>query len=422
MPTKIEDLEGKIDHLRAQGAKIFEQAGETVDLSKVSSELLSGDTSSRVESIRARNEHLAMLATELKIEKQAEHEALQAELDAKEDVDRGGRAAAYRGGEGRDARVMLPPKSIGEMFVESDAYSGRPKGQGYGPQSVLETGPSLQATLFQRTAGWAPESLRTGTVVPFATRPIQVTDLFSQAETTSAAVVYMEETTFTNNAAERAEAGAYVESALALTQRTVNVQTVGTSLPITDEQLADVAQARTYVDGRVGFFVQQRLDSQLINGDGNTPNIVGILNVSGLQTQAKGTDPAPDAIFKAAQKVRVTGRAFPSASVIHPDNWTTVRLLRTADGIYIWGSPSEPGPDTIWGLQVVQSDVIASGTGLVGDFSPAMVQLFVRQGLDVQVGYVNDDFKKGQQTIRAGVRVANVIYRGSAFCTVTSLT
>ena len=47
--------------------------------------------------------------------------------------------------------------------------------------------------------------------------------------------------------------------------------------------------------------------------------------------------------------------------------------------------------------------------------------IVVRSGLEVQVGFVNDDFSKGKQTVRAGVRVANVIYRGAAYCTVTSL-
>ena len=314
-----------------------------------------------------------------------------------------------------------PAKTLGELFVESDAYKLRESG-GPGPTVRLDMdAQEIQAALFETSAGWAPESTRTGVVVPYATRPIQVTDLIPKAATNQAAIVYMEETTATSAAAERAEGGAYPESELVTTQRTKTVYSIGTSLPVTDEQLEDVAQAQGYINDRLGFFVLQRMDGQEINGNGVAPNLTGILNASGLQTQAAGIDPVPDAIYKAMTKIRVTGRAFPSAAIFHPNDWQDVRLLRTADGVYIWGSPAESGPEMIWGLRVVQSDIIAENTALVGDFSPAMLALYIKRGLEVQVGYVNTDFTTGQQTVRAGIRAALVVYRGAAFCSVTGV-
>jgi hypothetical protein len=47
--------------------------------------------------------------------------------------------------------------------------------------------------------------------------------------------------------------------------------------------------------------------------------------------------------------------------------------------------------------------------------------LAYRRGLDVQVGYINDDFKLGKKSIRADVRVAFVARRGAAFAKVTGL-
>lgn len=411
--SKITDLRGKIEERRAKLAEVFEQAGDDYDMTLVTA--IEGDPAAKVEQIRAMNAELTDLAKEL--------EQLDGLATIKGEVDDLGRIQPHPGHmAGARADRPEPTKSIGTLFVESDAYRLHKRGETSGPLAVLDLAPEqIRATLFETGAGWAPETLRTGRVVEDEMRPIQLLDLIPTGNTGQAAIVYMEETTATNAAAERAEAAAYAESTLVLTERSKTVRSVGTSLPITDEQLEDVEQARTYVDGRLGFFVRQRLDGQILNGTDVAPQIGGILNFTGLQTQAKGADPVPDAVYKAMTKVRVTGRAFPSAAVFHPNDWQDVRLLRTADGIYIWGSPSESGPERIWGLRVVQSDAIAENTGLVGDFSPAMIQLFIRRGVEVQLGYVNDDFTKGKQTLRAGMRCALVGYRGTAFCTVTGI-
>ncbi len=414
--STLKELRGTLDDRRARLHTIFEQAGTDMDMSKVTA--LDGDSAAKVDAIRALNDEIDATASEIET-----LQSLEAMAARTRDLSAIERPAIHpAAGDGR-RRLDAVPQGLGALFVQSAAYTGHVRGsRAPGPMAELDIDLNgLRAANFTTSAGWAPESIRTGRVVESALRPIQVIDLVDQATTGQAAVVYMEETTATSAAAERAEAGSYAESSLALTQRSKTVRSIGTSLPVTDEQLEDVEQAQSYVEGRLGFFVLQRLDSQLLNGDDNAPNIQGYLNATNLQTQAKGADPTPDAVYKAMVKVRVTGRAFPNAAVFHPTDWQDIRLLRTADGIYIWGAPSEPGPDRIWGLTAVMSDAITLNTGLVGDFSPAMSQLYIRRGLEVQIGWVNDNFTKGMQTVRAGIRAALVIYRGAAFCTVTGI-
>jgi HK97 family phage major capsid protein len=171
---------------------------------------------------------------------------------------------------------------------------------------------------------------------------------------------------------------------------------------------------------RLPFLVRQRLDRQILTGDGSAPNLRGFNNLSGVQTQAKGSDPTPDAIYKAMDLVRVTGRAVPNIVYMHPNDWQAIRLLRTADGIYIWGNPSEAGVERIWGVRVVQTDAQTQNTGLVGD-AANFSQLFMRQDVTVEIGYTGDDFTDGRQTFRCGVRAALVGYRPAAFCQVTGI-
>lgn len=317
-------------------------------------------------------------------------------------------------------------KTIGQLFVESEGYKQyRANRFGGEAKFVIEAADAKAAVLeektaFTRSAGWAPESLRTGRVVLDEQREIEVTQALPSIPTQYAAIKYMEETTFTNAAAERAEGGAYAENTFALTERSVTVETVGASLPTTDEQLEDEPSVAAYLDARMGFTVRQRLDSQILQGDGSTPNLKGTLNVAGINSQALGADPVLDAFYKGIVKCRVTGRSLPNVIFIHPDDFTPVRLLRTTEGIYIWGSPNEAGPDRMWGLPVVQTTAATEGTGIVGDYA-RFSALHVRNGLEIAIGYNNDDFTKGKKTIRAGLRVAVVHYRPSAFCQVTGI-
>ena len=304
-------------------------------------------------------------------------------------------------------------KGIGDLFVESDFYKNHIPGQKLRGQTELKNAfvPLLKTT-FATSAGWAPESTRIGRIVGEALRPIQVIDTIPGGETSQASIVYMEETTVTNAAAERNEAAAYAESTLALTEQSSTVRSIGTSLPVTDEQLDDVPQVRSYLNMRMPFLVRQKLDSQLLVGDGAAPNLRGINNLVGIQTQAKGSDPTPDAFYKAMTLIRVTGRAIPTVIYIHPNDWQDIRLLR--------GNPSEAGPLRLWGVQVVETDAQTENTGLVCDASN-FLQLFIRRNILVEIGLDSDDFTKGIQTIRCGMRVAFVGYRPAANCTVTGI-
>jgi HK97 family phage major capsid protein len=407
MATKLVEKREELNAKREALAKIFERYPNLDMPAEVAAD------------IKARNDELSRLGEEyetLKLIASAK-EANDAELRRLNDP-APGPGMIHPGDRNTPAARANDRTSIGQLFTGSQAYKGY-RGGGNGPIAAVKI-PEIK-TLFQTTAGWAPETTRTGLVVPFATRPIAVVDLIPQGETTQNAVVYMEETTYTNAAAETAEAGAYPEAALALTERSEPVRKISVFLPVTDEQLADEPQARAYVDNRLGYMLRQRLDSQILVGNGTPPNLQGILNRSGLQTQAKGGDPTPDAVYKAMTLIMANAFADPDATIWHPLDWQDVRLLRTTDGIYIWGSPSEPGPDRIWGLPVTRTTAIPQNTALVGAFQEFSA-LAVRQDVEFQISNSHEDyFTRGKQAIRADIRVALQVYRPAAFASVTGV-
>lgn len=318
-------------------------------------------------------------------------------------------------------RARSRRRPLGDLIVEAAEFQAYVENKT--PQVFTLEGlgiRDIKATLFETGAGWDPEDIRTGLVIDEPTRPIQILDIIPVGQTGMSTVKYMEETTRTHAAAEKAEGSAYAESTFVLTEQTSEVRKITDSIPVTDEQLEDVPMVQSYLNQRLTFGLRQRLDLQSVQGDGSAPNLEGTMNVSGIQTQAKGVDPVPDAIYKALTKVRVTGRAFPDHVLLHQNDWQDIRLLRTADGIYIWGSPSEAGQERIWGLPVVQSDALTENTGIVGDYGNFSM-IFERRGIDVQVGFVGQQFLEGKKTIRADLRVALVHFRPAAFATVTGI-
>jgi hypothetical protein len=391
---------------------IFEEAGESYDMSKVKS--LTGDTQAKLDAIKTMNGELDAL--------HMEYEEVKALSDIRKNADAKAGIATLDVRDGKPGDQVKSKLNLGEQFVKSGALGQWNKDFHFDVdlKSIMQT-----------ASGWDPETVRLPGVVSYPLRSLRVADVFPTYPTIRDTITYMEETTHTNNAAEIAEETdassptAAGEAAIALTERSVPVEKIVVWIPVSEEQMADVAGLGAWLNGRLTYMVRNRLDGQLCAGDGSTPNIRGVLNASSIQTQAKGADPTPDAFFKAMTKVRGTtaGTGFgePTAIIIHPNDWQDIRLLRTNDGIYIFGNPSDAGVDRLWGVPVVATAAETENTGVVGDFAQ-YAAFFNRSGVDIAIsnshGYL---FTASTLAVRATIRGAAVYFRGSAFAKVTGI-
>lgn len=386
---------------------IYEQAGPELDLKKVTN--LDGSTHDKATEIKRRNAELNALGEELEL------------WAGKERVDDLGRKLTDPGAgpgipmpDGEKSAAHLGYTRLGEAVVKHAEFeSGFLKGQ------PIKLNLNVKNT-FLTSAGFAPESLRTGRVEFFPTRPVSVIQHIPIVPTKMAAVKFMEETTFTNAAAETTEAIAYPEAVEVFTERSIIVNKVAVSLPVTDEQLEDVEGMEELLNNRLEFMIRQRLDSQLLVGTGIAPFMFGTENVAGIQTQALGADTTEAAVFKLMTSIRALGFAEPEVTFINPLKWQTVRLRTTADGIYIFGSPSDMAPDRLWGLPVVQTVAGTSTKAVCGAYG-AFSEFRLKRDVEVQVGFVGTNFTDGKKTIRADMRGAMVHYRPKAFGVVTGL-
>ena len=418
--------------------QIFDQAktADGIDFTKVEGALLSGgDQGARVDEVKALMAEVNDLGA--KADEYAEMAAA---------ADQVKRMGEELNGKRRSSSEALHPsigqiggadpvKSLGEAFIESAQFKSFQNGERNATSVEAELdlikdigGGDLRSgvkTLMTTSAGWGTEAVRTGRMVDFATRPLQLLDLIPGETTNQTSVVYMEETTFTNNAAETAEAGTFPEAALALTEKSSPVRKIAVWLPVTDEQLEDVAQVQTYINNRLGFMIRQRLDSQILVGTGVAPNLEGIQNRTGIQTQAAGAAAAATTAEKAAAllddirrmktKVRTVGRANPNVLIANPTDIETVALLRTTDGLYVMGNPNDDtGTERLWGLRVAEVEAATAERPVVGDTT--MTGLAIKRNVTMAITNSHADFFiNGKQAIRADMRAALQVYRPSAF-------
>jgi HK97 family phage major capsid protein len=389
--------------------EVFELAGKEYDFSKktVLEKLGAADSKDATDKVKSLNDELTGLGGELE---RLELERVKSmTLDREESLREPAARPLHRG--------APEAKSWGQLFVESKEFKASKAGRQDVPL-MLDVG---MKTLFETGAGFAIENRRSGLLVEGVTRPIQVTDLIPSFPIEQASFVYMEETTRTHSSAEKAEGVAYAESTFVWTQRTSPVQKITDSIPVTDEQLEDAGQVRSLLEQRLGFGLRQRLDLQILVGNGTPPNLKGINNVSGIQTQAKGTDSAIVAFMKALTLVRFTGRANPNGAVFHPNDWQDILLTQNANGDFLFGNPfMGAGPQALFGIPVAVSDAQTQNTGLVGDFAN-FTRLDDRRGVLIQTGYVGTQFTDGKITLRADLRAAFTVTRPAAMCTITGI-
>ena len=382
-------------------------------------------TSEQKEEIKKRNDELGELVEDLSIEKKKIQNAKAIEEDMKPVSE------MPLAGEQKEV------KSVGEQFVNSDAYKNYLSNGVKGVDSHIETKTTLTTT------GYPPEVLRQPGILESALRdPNAVISLFDVINTDQNSFSYLEETTFTNNAAEAAEGSAVGEAALAFTEQTESIRKLGVFLPVTDELLADESGIQGYLNSRLQTMIRLRLDSQLLTGNGTAPNLEGILDAgkSSVGSTAFGSYSGNldriGAIYGAITDIRVNAFTEPDAIIMHPNDWNAVVTSVGADfagtssagyaeksPLFVAAGGMGAGPAAqIWGLKVVPTTAITENTVLVGKFGGGeAANIVMRQGMELAVSDSHSDFfTKNQLAIRATMRVGFPVYREAAFHKITA--
>ena len=399
-----------------------EKAQKSEDLAKIfdSVQDLSELSSDQKEEIKKRNDELAELGS--KITELTDLEEKKASL--KDDMDNSKKVS---GMPVYGEPEVDEPKSLGQQFLESDAYKSFVD---HGIKNV-----PFEAKTNVTTSVWTRDTIYQQVIPAIEPDPNPVLDLIDSINTDQTTYYFLQETA-TNNAAETAEANAAPEDAFSYTAVTAPVRKFITTLPITSELLEDQAGARAYFDGRLANHVMQRLEKEVINGDGAGSNITGILNTSGINTITYDAMTYPATvggklrtILEAIKDCEVNGFLSPDAIIMAPAGYEALAGQVDGNNNFMLGASAFAGSPTIWGLPVVKSSQIGGAVSssvdvLVGKFGGSLaINHVFRRGMELLISdsAKDGDFGKDILTVKASLRYALAVYKPQAFTSIASI-
>lgn len=302
-------------------------------------------------------------------------------------------------------------KSVGDSFVADKAYTDFVSGAATSARAVitLDKGSNSTPTTVG-TSGPAATSLAPSFYAGvFGTPnvPQKIEPLIPHIAVTTDSVDYVT-VADTIGAAGVAEAGAIPESKFTPTLAKANVVNVAHYTKIT-KQLADDAPAlAAYINTKMLYGLQNKVENQIVNGDGTAPQLKGLL-ATGSFTDASAQLTGAKNLFDLLlllQGVAETAAYEPEALVLNPMTWAQLAMEKDSQGRYLLGGPGLAANKSVWGIPVVTSSAVPAGKFIFGNFTQT-VTIYDRQQVAVEMTGTNeDDFTHYLYTIRASRRLA----------------
>jgi len=158
--------------------------------------------------------------------------------------------------------------------------------------------------------------------------------------------------------------------------------------------------------------VLSAMDNSILNGAGGT-DLEGILSFAPLFSAGTFANTIPFANI--LDVIRVSISQIESAKfnathvVLHPVDVARMQLTKTSTGEYTTPIfyPSQNNEMKVANLIVVSTTYMTAGNFLVGDMTKS--NLRIRENVNVQVGYVNDDFQRNMVSILAEARAVHYV-------------
>lgn len=288
-------------------------------------------------------------------------------------------------------------KSLGQLAAASDvckSYRG-------GTAEIV----TMNAPLFGKAAITSAAASAGALIQPYQAalvmgpeQPLLVRDLFQAVSIATNAIEWVQEKLFTNNAGpQNGEGTAKNESGLTFEKKTSSVETIAHWFPASRQVLSDAPQLQGLIDGRGRYGIKLNEEQQLLFGDGLNGTLLGLepqatpFSKAGMPVVAAGAPAHTSIDYLRWAFLQVAKAGYPATfATLSLDDWAIIQMMKTTDGAYIFGTPTDGAAPRIWGKQVVEAYSLPAGNFLAGSGFAATI--YDREEVTVRVLEQHADF------------------------------
>lgn len=265
--------------------------------------------------------------------------------------------------------------------------------------------PILGVTHNSATGTGAIAGQRAANVSGIPAEALTMLDLITVIPSTSSSIEYVQEVGTVMNAAAVADGTALPETKFDFVLKALHIATVGHFTRVSKQFRNDAPALVALIDTRMLFGVRQKLNSELILGDGLMPNVGGLAGVTANHTSYAPA--AGDKVFESLRKMIAAvedADFFPNAIIMNSSDVAAMDLLKDSTGNFIAADPRTGLNAKAWGLPIIKSKAIPSGKAMVADLANACT-LWDRGETGVEVFEQDgDNVTKNLVTIKADGR------------------
>jgi len=318
---------------------------------------------------------------------------------------------------------VMEAKSFGNLVLEADSIKSfiagdSTKGRVEIKNTILNSGNAT--SMHDQMPG----------VVPGAFRQLTVMPTVFKGTTDSNSVFYSKESNWVNGAAEQVEGNAKAESTLTFEEVNEPVRTIAHFIKVSKQALSDSSFLSSYIERRMRHGVNNKVEAQVIAGDGAGATLSGWLN-TGNHTVISPLLTID--LFGLANKLKmaiISNEYEPSFFYMNPTDWGVAETTRraTGDNAFVAASGAVAYVNNgltplLWGLPVVLSNNVPVGTiickdveaDMFADRETTVIEMFEQDG---------DNVQKNLVTVRGEARGAELVFTAAAIVTgdITAIT